>query len=56
MGVPDGGDPQIPSLVMIARYRRQAQTVQELNLGWLKPLHEVVPELAAMDGSEGNRR
>jgi hypothetical protein len=40
---------------MIARYRRQAQTVQELNLGWLKPLHEVIPELATLgDNDEGS--
>jgi integrase len=33
---------------MIALYRRQAKTAAELKLGWLKPLHEVVPELAAL--------
>jgi len=35
---------------MIALYRRQAKTAAELKLGWLKPLHEVVPELAALVG------
>ncbi|MCU0692202.1 MAG: hypothetical protein MUF54_12450 [Polyangiaceae bacterium] len=33
---------------MIARYRREAQTAAELKLGWLKPLHLVVPELREM--------
>jgi integrase len=33
---------------MIALYRRQAKTAAELKLGWLKPLHEVIPELAAI--------
>ena len=33
---------------MIARYRRMAGTVEELTLGWLKPLCEVIPELKAM--------
>jgi integrase len=33
---------------MIALYRRQAKTAGELKLGWLKPLHEVIPELAVM--------
>ena len=31
---------------MINRYRRQARTAAELGLGWLKPMHEVIPELA----------
>lgn len=31
---------------MIARYRRDAETVKELGLGWLRPLHEAIPELA----------
>jgi integrase len=30
---------------MIALYRRQAKTAAELKLGWLKPLHEIIPEL-----------
>ena len=34
---------------MIARYRREAQTALELNLGWLKPLHLAIPELAMME-------
>jgi hypothetical protein len=33
---------------MIALYRRQAKTAAELKLGWLKPLHEIVPELTAI--------
>ncbi len=28
---------------MIALYRRQAKTAAEPKLGWLKPLHEVIP-------------
>jgi len=36
------------SSLMIALYRRQARTAEELKLGWLKPLHEVVPELATL--------
>jgi|HubBroStandDraft_1064217.scaffolds.fasta_scaffold02978_5 integrase len=35
---------------MIALYRRQAKTAAELKLGWLRPLHEVVPELAGLRG------
>lgn len=31
---------------MIYRYKRQARTHTELNLGILKPLHEAIPELA----------
>lgn len=34
------------SSVMLSRYRREAKTAHELGLGWLKPLHEVIPELA----------
>lgn len=33
---------------MIARYRLEAKTARELELGWLQPLHEVIPELAAL--------
>jgi len=33
---------------MIALYRRQAKTAAELKLGWLKPLHEIIPELAKL--------
>lgn len=40
---------------MVARYRREAQTVRELGLGWLKPLHEAVPELAEIDPEVGGR-
>ena len=32
------------SSVMLVRYRRDAKTAQELGLGWLLPLHEVIPE------------
>jgi len=32
---------------MIARYRRNAETVKELQLGWLKPLYLAIPELRA---------
>jgi integrase len=38
---------------MIALYRRQAKTAAELKLGWLKPLHEVIPELVAFGPSNG---
>ena len=31
-----------------ASYQREAETVAELDLGWLKPLHEVIPELAKL--------
>jgi len=34
------------SAEMIDHYRQNAETVQELDLGWLKPLHRVIPELA----------
>ncbi len=33
---------------MIALYRRQARTAEEAKLGWFLPLHEVIPELAAL--------
>ncbi|PKN31454.1 MAG: hypothetical protein CVU63_23850, partial [Deltaproteobacteria bacterium HGW-Deltaproteobacteria-20] len=33
---------------MIAKYRRDADTVKELKLGWLQPLHLVLPELAEL--------
>ena len=36
---------------MLRRYRREAETVQELHLGWLKPLYEVIPELAQLGPS-----
>jgi hypothetical protein len=31
---------------MIARYRRRARLATELELGWFKPLHDLVPEIA----------
>jgi len=37
---------------MIARYRRRARLATELELGWFKPLHEVVPELAQWAGND----
>lgn len=37
---------------MIARYRLEAKTAQELELGWLHPLHEAIPELAALGVEE----
>jgi len=36
------------SSVMLGRYRREAETASELGLGWLEPLHQVIPELAAV--------
>jgi len=36
------------SSVMLNRYRRAARTAEELTLGWLLPMHEVIPELAKM--------
>ncbi len=36
------------SSLMINRYRRAARTAAELHLGDLKPLHEAIPELAAV--------
>ncbi len=33
---------------MLARYRRDARTLEELGVGWLTPLHEAIPELAEM--------
>ncbi|MCK6536825.1 MAG: hypothetical protein L6Q84_27985 [Polyangiaceae bacterium] len=37
---------------MIAKYRREAGTVEELGLGWLLPLHEAIPELAVQSSVE----
>jgi len=34
---------------MLNRYRRDAESILELNLGWLAPLHEAIPELATME-------
>lgn len=36
---------------MLSRYRREAKTAQELNLGWLEPLHEAIPELSVLSRS-----
>ena len=36
------------SSVMINRYRRKARQVAQLQLGPFLPLHEIIPELAAM--------
>jgi integrase len=33
---------------MLNRYRRDAESILELNLGWFTPLHEAIPEFAAM--------
>ncbi len=33
---------------MVALYRRQANTAVELKLTWFHPLHEIIPELAAL--------
>ncbi len=30
---------------MVRNYKRVARTADELELGWLKPMHEVIPEL-----------
>ena len=38
------------SSTMINRYRRQARTHRELDLGELKPLVDAIPELAGDDG------
>ncbi|HVW26875.1 MAG TPA: site-specific integrase [Polyangiaceae bacterium] len=40
------------SSVMINRYRRKARQVAQLNLGPFLPLHEIVPELAALESDE----
>lgn len=39
---------------MLTRYRRDADSITELNLGWFTPLHEAIPELAAM-GSDSSQ-
>lgn len=44
------------SSTMVARYRRDAATAREANLGWLKPLHEAIPELAVLGSSNPNER
>jgi len=33
----------------IAKYRRDADAVRELKLGWLQPFYLVIPELAHVD-------
>lgn len=33
---------------MLARYKRDADSIAELKLGWFEPLHEAIPELAEM--------
>jgi integrase len=42
------------SSVMLARYRRDAKTAQELGLGWLLPLHEAIPELRILNDEPGS--
>lgn len=42
------------SSIMLARYRREAETASELGLGWLLPLHEVIPELAALGSGQAS--
>lgn len=42
---------------MVSRYRRQARTVRELDLGWLAPMHVAIPEMIrdvirAADGAD----
>jgi len=32
---------------MLNRYRRDAESIAELNLGWFSPLHKAIPEFAA---------
>jgi hypothetical protein len=40
------------SSAMVAEYKRQVRTAAELELGWLAPLDESVPELAALAAKE----
>jgi integrase len=37
--------------MMLNRYRRDAESISELDLGWFTPLHEAIPELAKMGSS-----
>jgi integrase len=37
------------STIMISRYKTEAMTAEELNLGTLAPLHLAIPELAVID-------
>lgn len=39
------------SSTMVSRYRRDAETVQDLALGWLHPMDEAIPELVAQNES-----
>jgi hypothetical protein len=36
---------------VMALYWRQAKTASELKLTWFRPLHEIIPELAALGAS-----
>jgi integrase len=38
---------------MLNRYRRDAEAISELNLGWFAPLYEAIPELAALAPDSG---
>ncbi|HZO16918.1 MAG TPA: tyrosine-type recombinase/integrase, partial [Polyangiaceae bacterium] len=38
---------------MINKYRRAARTAAELDLGWFKPMHQFIPELAAASKKKG---
>jgi integrase len=40
------------SSTSIRGYMRDAETAEELDLGWLEPMHEVIPELAAVGHDE----
>ncbi len=44
------------SSLMIARYRRQARTAAELDLGCLAPLNEALPEFVGAGKVQGRRR
>ncbi len=37
---------------MIARYRSEAATAAELNLGWLGPTYLAIPEIAKLGGDQ----
>jgi integrase len=43
------------STIMISRYKTEAMTAEELNLGSLAPLHLAIPELAAIDPAEAQK-
>jgi len=38
---------------MLNRYRRDAESIAELNLGWFAPLHEAIPEFAELGFQAG---